>query len=408
MQAKLTKSLVDKSVTSDRDLWVWDTELKGFGLRVRQSGRKSYVVEYRPGDGGRGAPKRRYTIGQHGSPWTPDTARKKAFEVLAEVMKGKDPAADRQKARHSDQDTAEHFVKAFIERYAKKQQRSWRETERTLFREFIPRFGKKKLKDISRRDIAQMVDQIMDRAPVMARRTFAYVRRFFNWCIEQGFMDVNPCTGLKPPPGGGERERILSDDELAGIWRATESLDVLWEAVFKILLLTAQRKSEVIGMEWAEIDEKEMLWRIPGRRTKNARAHEVPLTSQMLEILHAVPRIEGSRYVFTTNGKQPMAGQSRVKTELDIAANNLWNKRFPSSGEPEEIPHWTTHDLRRTATTGMARLGVSPHVADAILNHKSGTVSGVAAVYNRYAYLDERRVALETWENHVLALIEKE
>jgi integrase len=407
VQAKLTKQLVDRATSTDRELWVWDTEIRGFGLRVRPSGRKSYVVEYRPGEGGRSAQKRRYTIGQHGSPWTPDAARKKAIEILAEVIKGKDPAVERREARSPDQETVAHFVEAFVERYAKKQQRSWRETERTLQREFLPRLGKKSLKDVSRRDIAHMIDQIVDRAPVAAHRTFAYVRRFFNWCIEQGFLDSNPCAGLKPPPGGGQRDRILNDEELAVIWCATNSLNPLWEAVFQLLILTAQRKSEVVGMEWTEIDEAEKLWRIPGRRTKNGRAHEVPLTPQMLSILSGVPRIEGAIHVFTANGLRPMAGQSRVKQELDDVVNDLWKERGPNDREQEQMPHWTIHDLRRTATTGMARLGIPPHVADAILNHKSGTVSGVAAVYNRYGYLAERREALEAWEGHVSSLVGK-
>ena len=396
---------MDRTSPTEREVWVWDTEVRGFGLRVRPSGRKSYVIEYRPGEGGRHAPKRRYMIGRHGSPWAPDTARKKAIEILAEVIKGKDPTADRREARKPDQDTVAHFVDLFIERCAKKKQRSWRETERTLQREFLPRLGKKSLKDVSRRDIAQMIDQIIDRAPVAAHRTFAYVRRFFNWCIEQGYLDVNPCSGLKPPTGGGERERVLGDQEIAAIWKATEGLSLQWEAIFKLLMLTAQRKNEVIGMEWVEIDEGEALWKIPGRRTKNGRAHEVPLTPLMIEILSKVPRIEGSKFVFTTTGKGPLRGQSRVKRDLDVAAAKFVANDSSDSAEVDPLPHWTTHDLRRTATTGMARLGVPLHVADALLNHKSGVVRGVAAVYNRYAYLDESRNALEAWEQHLRTLL---
>ncbi len=403
MQAKLTKQLVDRTTSADRELWVWDTEVRGFGLRVRPSGRKSYVVEYRPGEGGRGTQKRRYTIGRHGSPWTPDAARKKAIEILAEVIKGGDPVVERREARHSNEDTVGHFVEVFIERYAKKQQRSWRETERTLKREFIPRLGRKSLGDVSRRDVAYLIDQIADRAPVAAHRTFSYIRRFFNWCIEQGYLEASPCAGLKPPPGGGQRERILSDEELTIVWQAAQFLNPLWEAVFKLLILTGQRKNEVLGMEWSEIDEAEKLWRIPGRRTKNGRAHEVPLTPHMLKILANVPRIEKAPYAFTTNGLRPMAGQSRIKAEIDAFADELWIKKNIDSPK-KNLPHWTIHDLRRTTTTGMARLGVPPHVADALLNHKSGTVSGVAAVYNRYAYLDERRGALVAWENHIISL----
>ena len=404
VQARITKNLVDKIRPDERDTWVWDTEVKGFGLRVLPSGRKSYVVEYRPGDGGRSAPKRRYTIGRHGSPWTPDGARKKAIEILGDVIRGNDPSLERQEARKPDQETVEHVVAAFIERYAKKHQRSWHETQRVLEREFVPHLRSKPLKDISRRDIALCIDKVADRAPVMANRTFSYVRRFFNWCVEQGYLDVSPCAGLKPPAATQQRERVLDDRELANVWMGCEALPFLWSVIFKVLILTAQRKNEAIGMEWSEVDLEERIWRIPGKRTKNGRAHEVPLTPFVSRLLADVPRISGSRYLFSSTGKSPLAGQSRVKRDLDRAIENLRQSSDPSSEAGAPMPHWTIHDLRRTATTGMARLGIEPHVADAVLNHKSGAVSGVAAVYNRYGYLDERRAALKTWEEHVLII----
>lgn len=408
MQARITKSLVEKIPSAERDTWIWDTEVKGFGLRVLPSGRKSYVVEYRPGDGGRSAPKRRYTIGRHGSPWTPDGARKKAIEVLGDVIRGNDPSLERQEARKPDQETVEHVLTAFIERYAKKHQRSWHETQRVLEREFVPQLRSKPLRDISRRDIALCIDKVADRAPVMANRTFSYVRRFFNWCVEQGYLDVSPCAGLKPPASTQQRERVLDDRELADVWRGCDALPFLWSVIFKVLTLTAQRKNEVIGMEWGEIDLGERIWRIPGKRTKNGRAHEVPITPFVSHLLSDVPRVSGSRYVFSSTGKSPLSGQSRVKRDLDDAIQELRKSSNPTSESWALMPHWTIHDLRRTATTGMARLGIEPHVADAVLNHKSGAVSEVAAVYNRYGYLDERREALEVWEEHVLNIARQE
>lgn len=376
-------------------------------MRVFPSGRKSYVVEYRPGAGGRNAPKRRYTIGQHGSPWTPETARKKAIEILADVIRGADPSAERQEARKLDQENVRHFVELFIERYAKKKQRSWKETERVLAREFLPQLGKKRLNDVSKRDIVLVVDRIADRAPVMANRAFSYIRRFFNWCVEQSLLEVSPCAGLKPPAGGQQRERILSDEELVEVWNAAGTVTPIWNSVFKLLILTAQRKNEVVGMEWEEIDWNQMLWKIPGRRTKNGRSHEVPITSTMSKILSEIPRIEGCKYVFSSNGQRPVASQSRIKNAIDEEIERLRQERAPLGEGAKSMPHWTIHDLRRTATTGMARLGIPPHVADALLNHKGGVVSGVAAVYNRYGYLEERRHALQEWESHVLGLLDQ-
>ncbi|MEJ5218866.1 tyrosine-type recombinase/integrase [Cognatishimia sp. D5M38] len=404
MQAKITKTLVDKTEASTREVWVWDTEIRGFGLRVRPTGRKSYVVEYRPGAGGRNAPKRRYTIGTHGSPWTPTAARKRAIEVLAEVVKGNDPSADRQSSRNDDAETVAHFIGHFIERYAKHHQKSWRETERTLQKDVAPRIGKKRLLDVTKRDVAVLIDAMTERAPVGAQRTFSHTRRFFNWCVEQGFLQSNPCAGMKPPAGTSVRERVLSDSEVAAIWSATGSLPLLWECAFRVLLLTAQRKNEVLSMEWSEIDRNMRLWKIPGEKTKNGRAHEVPLSELLFEVLGKIPRIGDSRYVFTTNGKTPLASQSKIKRRLDALSSSIHSQHNDHEENNQPIPHWTIHDLRRTATTGMARLGIAPHVADALLNHKSGSLSGVAAVYNRYGYLDERRRALKMWEEHVISL----
>lgn len=405
MQARITKSLVDKIVSGERDTWVWDTEVKGFGLRVFPSGRKSYVVEYRPGDGGRSAPKRRYTIGRHGSPWTPEGARKKAIEILGDVVRGNDPSRERQESRKPDQETVEHVVAAFIERYARKHQRSWQETQRVLEREFVSQLRTTPIKDVSRREIALCIDKVADRAPVMANRTFSYIRRFLNWCVEQGYLDVSPCAGLKPPTSSRQRERVLDDRELTDVWKGCDVLPFLWSTIFKVLILTAQRKNEVIGMEWSEVDLDENIWRIPGKRTKNGRAHEVPITPLVSHLLLNIPRVSGSRYLFSSTGKSPIAGQSRVKRDLDRVIEELRQSSSSKSEAGDPMPHWTIHDLRRTATTGMARLGVEPHVADAVLNHKSGAVSGVAAVYNRYGYLDERRAALGAWEAHVLKVM---
>jgi integrase len=303
-------------------------------------------------------------------------------------------------ARKPNEDTVAHFANLFIERYAKQKQRSWRETERVLDRVFLTTMGKKRLQDVTRRDVAGVLDVVAERAPVMANRAFSHFRRLCNWCVEQGYIDASPCNGLKAPGAATERERVLDDRELSDVWRAADAVGPFWSQIFKLLLLTAQRKSEVIGMEWEEIDFQERLWKIPGQRTKNGRAHEVPLTEHAMNILQEVPRVAGSRYVFSATGRAPSASQSRIKRLIDSHIEEARRARLNGTGR--EMPRWTIHDLRRTATTGMARLGIAPHIADAILNHKGGMVSGVAAVYNRYGYLEERRQALQIWENHVL------
>lgn len=399
---KITKQLVDSLVATDRELWVWDTEVKGFGVRARPGGRKSYVIEYRPGSRGRVAPKKRYTIGQHGSPWTPDAARRKAIEILGDVIKGEDPLKARNDARRPDEDTVGHHVRQYLQGSVRRTQKSWKETERILMREFVPGLESARLASVSKRDVAQLVENIARRAPVQAERTFSHIRRFFNWCVEQGILEANPVSGLRLVSTSNEREHVLSDFELATVWRAVDACGPLWDAVFKLLILTAQRKSEVLEMELEELNIAEKIWRIPGRRTKNGRTHEVPLTEQMLKIIAEIPRIEGSSFVFSTSGLRPLSAQSRVKRSLDIRVNQIVSGNW--NGANSAVRPWTIHDLRRTATTGMARLGVSPHVADAILNHKSAGVTGVAAIYNRYSYMSERREALEIWGQHVQGL----
>jgi len=412
MSNRITKSQVEAAVpVSGRDIWLWDGEAKGFGLRVRPSGRKVYIVEYRPGAGGRSAPKRRHTIGAHGSPWTPDMARNEARRILALVSQGKDPSAERAAARKRDGDTVDDFMALFIDKYARKRQKSWRETERVFRHDVSPAIGRKLLGEVTRQDIVHLLDDIAERGPVMANRTLAYTRRFFNWCIERGYTSDNPCAALKPFGTNGSRERVLSDDELAEVWLAAEQCNTVWSSILKLLILTGQRRAEVGEMRWAEIDLDARTWTLPAERTKNKRSHEVPLTESVVNIITDIPPLEydggggfmrESTLVFTTTGKTPFSGYSRAKETLD---RKILEIRISDNPDAKAMEGWTLHDLRRTVVTGMARLGVHPHIADALLNHKEGIIRGVAAVYNRHAYLEERRDALEQWEQHVLEAV---
>ena len=293
MSTRITKRLVDAATpVPGRDIWLWDSEIKGFGLRVRSSGRKSYVVEYRPGAGGRSAPKRRHTIGIHGSPWTPDTARDEARRILGLVTQGQDPSVERTAARKRDGDTVEDFIALFIDRYARNRQKSWRETERVFGRDVIPAIGRKQLDEVTRQDIVHLLDDIAERGPVMANRTLAYTRRFFNWCVERGYTAANPCAGLKPFGTNGSRERVLSDDELAQVWHAAEQCSAVWSPIVKLLILTGQRRTEVAEMRWPEIDLDAGTWTLPSDRTKNKRSHEVPLTDSAVVLINDIPPLE--------------------------------------------------------------------------------------------------------------------
>jgi integrase len=212
------------------------------------------------------------------------------------------------------------------------------------------------------------------------------------------------------PAAENPRDRVLSDDEIVAFWKGCKSLGWPFGWLFRLLLLTAQRRDEVGNMTWLEVDLEGGLWMLPRERAKNDRAHEVQLSRLALEILAAAPRIDGSQFIFTTTGRRPASGFSKAKQRLDTRMAQVLTEEL-AKGYPGKdkiatgVPAWTLHDLRRTAATGMASLNVPPHVVDRILNHVSGTIRGVAAVYNRHAYLDERKAALEAWGRHVEGLV---
>jgi integrase len=220
---------------------------------------------------------------------------------------------------------------------------------------------------------------------------------------------VSPAAGIELPTQEQARDRVLTDDELRWFWQACDEIGWPFGPFAKLLLLTAQRRDEVAGMEQIEVDLAKRVWTIPARRAKNGRVHEVHISDAALSALRTLPRI-GERLVLTTDGEKPIAGFSNAKRRLDAAmlkARARASLGLPvANGKPlpAEIPHWTLHDLRRTAATGMARLNFPPHVVDKVLNHASGTIRGVAAIYNRFEYRDERRAALDAWGRYVAAL----
>jgi integrase len=227
--------------------------------------------------------------------------------------------------------------------------------------------------------------------------------------------------GLKKPTVETDRERVLTDDELRWFWAACGEIGWPFGPIFQLLLLTLQRRSEVSDCPWTELTIPKTTWLIPPERTKNGLAHEVHLSPATLRILETLPKPHRG-LLFTVTGETSVSGFSRAKERLDAAMIRVRRRELglpenddelrkvlkiaPSKPLPVEIPHWTPHDLRRTATTHMAQdLGVAPHVVDKILNHTSGTIRGVAKIYNRAAYLKERREALDAWSNWLDALV---
>jgi len=405
---KLTIRAVNALNSQGKDEYLWDTDLKGFGIKATLTGAKVYIVQYRMG--GRAAKTKRYTIGKHGSPWTPEKARDEAKEILTLADKGIDPHRRKVDQQRKVQETDfEQVVSEFIEKYAKPRNRSWQATERIFNQHIISAFKGRSLLSITRADVNDLLDSVAEHGEALANKVFANLRKLLNWSIERGILDVSPMRGMRTPYSEVQRERVLSEEEIRLVWNTSEQLGWPFAPWVKLLLLTGQRRSEVAAMRWQDIDLKQKIWTIPGTVAKNGNAHAVPLSGMAVELLESVPKITPKGLVFTTTRVTPISGFSRAKKRLDneiLAA--MREQAVKRKEEPEKVkalPEWRLHDLRRTAATGMASLRIPPHIVEAVLNHKSGTVSGVAAVYNRFDYADEKRAALEAWASKMQSLL---
>jgi integrase len=392
--ARITKRTVDATEAGPKELFLWDTELKGFGLRVTPSNSRSYVLQYRMG--GREAPSRRYTIGGHGSPWTPEAARKEAERLLIMVRQGIDPVqANRERRRQAVDLAFDAYVDSFIDLYLKKRWKQWQLGAGVLRREAVVVLRTKPLPKIKRSDLNPIWDRMQDR-PAVARLTHATLRKLFRWAVSRGDLERSPMEGIEPPPAVPARDRVLSDEELALVWETVAQLRQPFTGFFRMLILTAQRREEVAGMDWGELDRRAELWTLPGYRTKNGKPQLVPLSEPAITVLDDISGSNWPRQglVFSTTGNTPVSGFSKVKRRLDeLMEEQLVDDAF--------VP-WRSHDIRRTVATGLQRLGVRFEVTEAVLNHVSGARSGIAGVYQRYDWAAEKRAALDAWASHVL------
>ena len=381
----LTKSVIDDLMPSSSDLVYWDNSIPGFGLKVTPQGRKVFIVLYRTKDGL--SRLRKYTIGTYGQT-TLAIARITAQKVLADRNEGKDPAREKRDLRKKVvTDTVEDVIKEYRSRHVDAL-RSAYEINRIIDIEILSRWKTKSIHEINRRDILSALDEIVARgSPASANYTFTVIRAMFNWAIGRGILEKSPCTGLSKPTPVISRCRILSDSELREIIFAARRTTRPYGAIVELLALLGQRRGEVAEMTWQEVNIEKKLWTIPAERSKNSRAHFVHLAPRALEIIVAQPNSDG--LVFPTPSGKPFKEFSNMKMRLD-----------KESG----VNGWVLHDLRRTVVSGMASLGIAPHVADKVLNHQSGTISGVAAVYQRHEFLVERQVAIEKWDEHIANL----
>jgi integrase len=381
-----------------------DGLLPGLYFIVQQSGYKSWACRYRDKKTNKTI---KLTIGTYPL-ISLAKAREEARKILQEVAEGVNPAKDKaqKKLQALDKtDTMEILLEQYMETNIRKnrKKKTGDEYSRIISKEITPHIGTTKIQDVSRSDILTLIDTITDRgAPILANRTLATLKSFFSWAKSRDKITISPAGGIKNPSKETSKNRILCAQEIVLFWQATDQLGWPFGPLFRLLLLTGQRRTEVGEMTWSEIqmDTSSQKWTMSGARTKNGREHTVPLTNGVLEILQPLQRSDDNNgYVFTTNGKTPVSGFSKAKKNLDQAIAQM---------SSQTIPTWTLHDLRRTAASLLAKLGHPIHVTEAILNHKSGTISGVAAVYNRYEYQDEKRKALEDLDNYIAKVTSKE
>src|SRR6266581_6677678 len=383
---RLTKNAIDALPTSKSDVVYWDAGYPGFGVKVTPKGRKVFIVLYRTG--GAGSKLRKYTIGPYGRV-TLHQARVAAQKVFAAKLEGRDPAAEKREAkRRVVADRVDELLEAFIAQHVS-QNRSAAEVSRMLRREVGLPWGSRGIHEITKRDVIEVVSAIEQRgAPVAANKALKVIKTFLRWCVGRALLDQSPADGIPLPTKEVARDRVLSDEELARVILAARAIGGPYGGIVDLLALTGQRREEVARSAWAELDLAQRIWLIPNQRTKNAKPHIVHLSDQSIAALNKTSR--DGPYPFSALGAKPFQDFSGAKRKLD---------------ELSGVKEWRLHDLRRTCVSGMARLGVAPHVADKILNHQAGTISGVAAVYQRHDFLAERKKALEIWGVHVERIV---
>jgi integrase len=365
-----------------------DALLPGLYLVLQPSGARSWAVRYRSG----GRP-RKHTLGSYPA-IDLKNARDLASNALRAAAEGGDPAREKALRRTIVPDTVEAVVSRFIELHCRRanRPRTIEGTQQLLDLHVLPRWRRRLIKDITRRDILDLLDAVVESGrPVAANRVLTAIRKLFNWAIERDIIPASPCAGVKKPTPEQSRDRVLADSELRAVWLAADKLGGPFGALVKLLTLTGQRRDEVARLEWSEINLKAGLWTLPKARSKNGEPHDIPLSGQAIAILQSLPRI-GDRFALTTNGETPSSNYGKNKKRLEMLL-------------PPDMPAFRLHDIRRSVASGMARLGVNLPTIEKCLNHTSGSFGGIVSVYQRYDFSSEKRKAFEAWGSYVADLV---
>lgn len=392
-----TKRLTDTGIANlnppeEGRVEIWDTIVPGLGVRAGKR-RKMFVVMIRL----RGR-VRRITIGAFPGIGVAE-ARARARESIEQAQNGIDVVArKRAVAAHEAkvrENTVASTIEQYIDKYAKRRQRSWLQTKQVLQKYLVKPYGERALSDLTRTDILRVLDDIEAQGyTTAANRTLALAKTYFRWCIERGLIDQSPAAHIRPPSKEVSRDRVLTDAELRRVWFGAVDAGYPYGDIVRLLLLTAQRRDEVASMRWEELDLEDRVWTISASRNKSARLHTVPLSPTVVELLAAIHRVGPLVFPASNNpsGDNAFSGWSRAKRRLDEACN---------------VQKWRLHDLRRTAATGMARAGFPPYVVERVLNHTTTCSGPLASVYQRYEYAKEKADALSIWDREVSVIVRK-
>lgn len=367
------------------------------GLRVRVGkGTKTFILRKRVA-----GKLRNLTLGRyHESRFTLADARKMARNYIIDIEAGRDPGAKRREEKKAG--IASGTVRALFADYlaAKRAEggriRTLDQVERMFDMYVLPDLGDRMADTITRADLTRLIDNVPRGA---GRALHARIRAFYSWAMPRlDRLEANPATYAGRPPAPPSRKRVLADDELRAVWNAAEAEPFPWRAAIKLLILTGQRRAEVFEAEWSEFDLDKATWTIPPERAKNGVESIVPLSAAALEVLNATPRIKGASKVFPSrsDGDKGPSGFSRFMARFRARIEK-------DLGRPVE--DWRLHDLRRTLATGLQRLGTRLEVTEAVLNHVSGTRSGIVGVYQRHQFTDEKRHALDLWAVEVERIV---
>jgi integrase len=391
---RITQDSVESAACKpgQKDTLIFDADLKGFGLRIASTGAKWFFVQY-PARG----VTRRVTVGRFGT-LTPAEARRAARALLASAALGNDPYAAR-KAAAADAAKAESevtfatLIKAWADARRTDRRDSYLNEAINCLTRNLPLWQNRPAGSITFPEAVAALDGVKAaKGIVQANRTLAYSRACYGWAVRRQQVASNPFKGIERPGREVARERVLTGDELGMIWRACDTLSPVRAAFVRVLMLTLARSAEVSAMTWDELSADLSTWTLPAERSKNRRSHLTHLSGPVRDIIRSLPKIRGNPHVFAGYGDSPIDGSSHTKEQIEAALSR--------AGMP--IDNWRFHDCRRAGVTALAGMGVAPHIADKLLNHVTGSIQGVALVYQRHEFLPERKAALDTWAAFVL------